>query len=107
MRRGDLATVAVSGDFGKPRPALVVQADRFDRTATITVLLLSGTVVDASLIRITVQPTAENGLRKTSQIMIDKAMTVKRDKLSAPFGRLDKETMASVARSLALFFGLA
>jgi mRNA interferase MazF len=107
MRRGDLVTVAMPGDFGKPRPALVVQSDQFEATATLTTLLLSGTLVEAPLIRLTVHPTPGNGLRKPSQIMVDKAMTVKRDRLGEPFGRLDDETMISVNRSLALFFGLA
>jgi len=107
IRRGDVVTVATSGDFGKPRPALVVQSDQFEATATLTTLLLSGTLVDAPLIRLTVHPTPGNGLRKPSQIMVDKAMTVKRDRLGEPFGRVDDETMISVNRSLALFFGLA
>ncbi|WP_394688721.1 type II toxin-antitoxin system PemK/MazF family toxin [Hoeflea sp.] len=107
MRRGDLVTVAMPGDFGKPRPALIVQADPFAETGTVTVLLISSTVVDAPLIRPTLHPTAENGLQKPSQVMIDKAMTVKRDKLGQPFGRLDDETMLSVTRLLAVFLGLA
>ncbi|RWM06296.1 MAG: type II toxin-antitoxin system PemK/MazF family toxin [Mesorhizobium sp.] len=107
MRRGDLVTVAMPGDFGKPRPALIVQADQFEDTSTVTVLLVSGTLVDAPLIRPTVRPTPENGLRKPSQLMIDKAMSVKRDKLGPSFGRLDDETMLSVTRSLAVFLGLA
>ena len=107
MRRGDLVTVAVSGDFGKPRPALVIQSDHFDATATVTVLLISSTLVDAPLIRLAVEPGAENGLRKPSQVMIDKAMTVRRDRVSAPFGRLEDDTMVAVNRSLALFLGFA
>lgn len=107
MRRGDLVPVAMPGEFGKPRPALVVQSDQFDATATVTVLLLSGTLVDAPLIRLDVEPTPESGLRKWSQVMVDKAMTVTRDKLGAPFGRLDDATMVSVTRSLALFLGFA
>jgi len=107
MRRGDLVTVASPGDFGKPRPALIIQSDQFDGTGSVTVLLVSGTLVDAPLIRLTVQPTEGNGLRKPSQIMIDKAMTVRRDKLAEPFGRIDDETIVSINRSLALFFGIA
>lgn len=107
MRRGDLITVAMPGDFGKPRPALIIQADQFEGTGTVTVLLVSGTLVDAPLLRPTVRPTPENGLHKPSQVMIDKAMSVKRDKLGSPFGRLDHETMLSVTRSLAVFFGVA
>lgn len=107
MRRGDLVTVAIPGDFGKPRPALVIQSDLFEETGTVTILMLSGTLVDAPLIRPTVPPNAQNGLLKVSQIMVDKAMSVKRDKLSPPFGRLDDETMLSVTRSLAMFLGIA
>jgi mRNA interferase MazF len=107
VRRGELVTVALPGDFGKPRPALVIQSDRFEGTGTVTVLLLSGTLVDAPLIRLTVQPTSENGLRKASQVMVDKTMTLKRDKLGPPFGNLDDKIMLSVTRSLAVFLGLA
>lgn len=107
MIRGDLVTVSVSGDFGKPRPALIIQSDQFNDTATATILLLSGTLVDAPLIRLTIQPNTTNGLRKPSQIMIDKAMTVRRDKIGEPFGHLDDDALISVNRSLALFFGFA
>ena len=107
MRRGDLVTVAMPGDFGKPRPALVIQSDLFDQTGTVTVLLMSGTLVDAPLIRPTVHPTPANGLRKPSQVMIDKAMSVKRERAGAPIGRLEDETMLAVTRSLAVFLGLA
>lgn len=105
MKRGDLASVALPGDFGKPRPALVIQSDLFEQTATVTILLLTSTLVDAPLIRIDVEPSAENGLRKRSQIMVDKAMTVRRDRLGPPFGQLDEQTMTAVTRSMALFFG--
>ena len=107
MRRGDLVTVAISGDFGKPRPALVVQSDHFDQTGTVTVLLVSGTLVVAPLLRVTVEPTSENGLRKASQVMVDKAVSVRREKLSPPFGSLGEDAMLSVSRSLAVFLGIA
>lgn len=107
MKRGELVTVAMPGDFGKPRPALVIQSDRLGHTGTVTVLLLSGTLVDAPLLRPTVQPSPQNGLRKASQVMVDKAMSVKRDRLGPPFGRLDDESMLAVTRSLAVFLGLA
>lgn len=105
--RGDLVSIAVQGDFGKPRPALVIQSDNFDSHATVTVLLLSGTLVDAPLLRITVQPSPGNGLKKPSQIMVDKAMTVKREKIGAAFGSLDSIHMLEVERCLAVFLGIA
>ncbi len=106
MKRGDLVTVAIAGDFGKPRPALVVQADPFELTATVTLLLISSDLVDAPLIRLTVEANATNGLRLVSQIMVDKAMTVRRDRIGSAFGRLDPEMMITVNRTLALFLGL-
>ena len=107
MRRGDLVTIAVQGDFGKPRPALIVQADAFADHATVTVLLVSSALVDAPLLRLTVQPDTANGLRRPSQIMIDKAVTIMRIKLGEAFGRLDGDAMVEVERRLAVFLGIA
>lgn len=107
MRRGDLVTIALRGEFAKPRPALVVQSDLFVGTATLTVLLLSTTLITAPLFRLTVAPTPENGLREMSQIMIDKAMTLPREKVGEAFGRLDDAVMIAVNRALALFLGFA
>lgn len=100
-------SVAAPGDFGKPRPALVIQSDRFDEHATVTVLLISSTLVDAPLIRVDVLPTPGNGLRVPSQVMIDKAMTLRRERIGATFGEADDRLMLEVSRLLALFLGIA
>lgn len=105
--RGDFVTIAMQGDFGKPRPALVVQADQFDEHTTVTVLPVTSSLVAAPLLRITVQPNSKNGLQKLSQVMVDKAMTVKRDKLGEAFGRIDADAMVEVERCLAVFLGIA
>ena len=107
MRRGDFVTIAMQGDFGKPRPALVIQADHFDEHATVTVLPVTSTLVDAPLFRITLVPDAANGLHKPSQVMVDKAMTVKRDKLGPAFGRIDVDALVELERCLAVFLGIA
>ena len=107
MRRGDFVTIAMQGDFGKPRPALVIQSDPFSEHATVTVLPVTGTLVAAPLLRITVQPSAQSGLRKPSQVMVDKAMTVKRDKIGPTFGHIDADSMVEVERCLAVFLGIA
>ena len=107
MIRGDFVTVAIQGDFSKPRPALLIQSDRFNEHATMTVLLLSSMLVDAPLLRVTVQPSDKNGLQKTSQVMIDKAMTIKRDKLGEAFGSAGDELMLEIGRCLAVFLGIA
>ena len=107
MKRGELVTIAMQGDFGKPRPALVIQADKFGAHATVTVLLVSTTLVEAPLFRVTVKPGEGNRLRTTSQIVVDKIMTLRRDKLGAAFGSVGDGTMLEVARSLAVFLGIA
>jgi mRNA interferase MazF len=107
MNRGDLVTVAMQGDFGKARPALVIQADLFSQSATLTILPITSALLEAPLLRVTVQPSAENGLQKTSQVMVDKAMTVKRDKVGSVFGRVQVQTMVEIERCLAVFLGIA
>lgn len=106
MTRGDLVTVAVQGDFGKPRPALVIQSSLFCAHASATILPLSSALVAAPLMRVTVHPSPSNGLSKPSQIMVDKSTTVLREKLGKPFGKLDPHTLREVDRCLAVFFGL-
>jgi mRNA interferase MazF len=106
MRRGDLVTVAVSGDFGKPRPALVVQADAFDLHPSVTVLPLTSELHDAPLFRVTVAANAHTGLRKQSQVMVDKATTVPRAKLGSRIGVVDSATMRAVSLALRGFLEL-
>ena len=105
--RGDFVTITMQGDFGKPRPALVIQTDLFNDHTTVTVLPVTSTLIAAPLLRITIQPTAENGLQKPSQIMVDKIMTLKRDKAGQVFGRIDADTFVNVERCLAVFLGIA
>ena len=109
MRRGDLVTVVVQGDFGKPRPALVIQSDAFgeDITFNVTVLLITSTLIEAPMLRITVEPTPGNGLREISQIMIDKVMTVRREKIGPVIGRMDGPTMFAVNGALSVFLAIA
>ena len=107
MRRGDLVTIALQGDFGKPRPALVVQADVFGELESVTVLPVTSTPVDAPLLRIAVEPGEASGLSKPSQVMVDKAVTVRREKVGEVIGHLDVNRMAEVDRCLALFLGIA
>jgi mRNA interferase MazF len=107
VRRGDFVTVALQGDFGKPRPALVVQADHFGKLPTITVLPVTSTLVDAPLLRLAVEPDAQNNLARPSQVMIDKLVTLRRKRVGEPFGRAGDELMLSVNRALAVFLGIA
>lgn len=107
MRRGDLVTVAAPGDYGKPRPALVIQSDLFDELPSVVLCLVTSTLRDTPIFRITVDPSPVNGLQRVSQIQIDKIMTVARERLGAVIGGLDDDTLLKVNRSLAVFVGIA
>ena len=107
MKRGDFVTIALQGDYGKPRPALVIQADPFQQHDSVTVLLLSSSLINAPLLRVRIEPSAENGLLLSSQIMIDKVMTIKTDKIGPVFGQIDADALLEVERCLAVFLGIA
>jgi len=91
----------------KPRPALIVQDDRFDATSSVTVCPLTSYAVDAPLLRIEVEPTATNGLRDASYVMVDKATTTRRSSLGERLGTISAEQMLRVERSLLVFLGIA
>jgi mRNA interferase MazF len=107
VRRGELVTVAAPGDYGKPRPALVIQSDLFDELPSVTLCLVSSTLRDTPIFRITVDPSPSNGLRRVSKIQADRVMTVARERIGGVIGRLDDATLLKVSRSLAVFFGFA
>lgn len=107
MRRGDLVTVALQGDLGKPRPALVIQSDLFDMHPSVTILPVTSELRDAPLFRIAVNPEESNGLSRPSQVMVDKPQSVAREKVGEVFGRLDDGAMLAVNRALAVFLGFA
>lgn len=86
---------------------MVIQADLFDALDSVTVLPVTSTLVDAPLLRIELLPDAENGLRKPSQIMLDKLMTVRKQRLGPVFGAVGANTLVEVERCLALFLGIA
>ena len=100
-------TVALQGDYGKPRPALVIQSDLFNEHPSVTILPVTGELRDTPLFRITVQPDASNGLRAPSQIMVDKAQSIPRAKIGDTFGQLSDESLLAVTRALAVFLGFA
>lgn len=107
MKHGDLVTVVVKGDYGKPRPALVIQSDLFVDHPSVTVLPVTSELRATPLFRILLKPTATNGLDKPSQIMVDKCLSVPRGKVGKVIGQLDDTAMLSINRALALFLGFA
>ncbi len=108
MKRGDIVLAVARGDYGKPRPAIVVQSDLFNAAhASLLVCLITSDLVDAPLFRLPLAPTPASGLRHTSQIMVDKLLALRRDRIRERIGAADDETMLSLNRSLALMLGLA
>jgi mRNA interferase MazF len=108
LKRGDLVTVAGgAADAGKPRPAVVVQSDDFSDTASVTISLLTGNDLEAPLLRLLVEPTKGNRLATRSWIMVDKLVTVRRDRIGRRFGRLSDADVLRLNRALLVFLGVA
>ena len=107
VKRGDVITVVIPGDYGKPRPAVVVQSDFFEQHPSVTIIPITSNLHKTPLFRVTIQPDPANGLRKPSQITIDKIMTIARARIGSRVGVLDRGTMLEVSRRLAVFLGLA
>jgi len=105
MRRGDLVTVSLQGDYGKPRPALIIQSDLLLELNSVLLCPITSDLRDA-IFRITLEPTPLNGLRKLSQIMVDKISTVPRDKVSEAFGCVNAAKMKEIDKALLLVIGV-
>jgi mRNA interferase MazF len=103
MKRGDLVTVVMPGAYGKPRPAVIVQADQFAELDSVTFLPLTSEIVPDQVFRILATPSATNGLQAPSHIMVDKCTTLPLTKFGPVFGRLSKADMTLVNRALAVF----
>ena len=108
MKRGEVWIVSGGQDYaGKPRPAVIVQDDRFDTVDSITLCIFTTDATEAPLFRLPIEPTAGNGLKKVSRLMADKVLTVPKTKLGQGIGRLGEEDMIRLNRSILVFLGLA
>jgi mRNA interferase MazF len=108
MRRGEIWTVAGGRDYaGKPRPAVIVQDDRFAGTNLVTIVAFTTDSTDAPLFRLPVEPNERNGLEVPCRLMADKVTTVPKTKLGSRIGRLDDEDVVRLNRAVMVFLGLA
>jgi mRNA interferase MazF len=108
MQRGDVVAVAAARDYGKPRPAVIVQSDAFPEShASVIVCQMTSEIADAADFRVTIDPNAENGLRTQSQVMADKPVTIRRERVGQRIGHLGAADMARVNAALAFVMGLA
>jgi mRNA interferase MazF len=108
VSRGEIVTVAAGGGFGgKPRPAVIIQSNQFETSFSATVCLFTSDPLDAPLIRLSVEPSAENGLLGRSRLMVDKITTVPASKIGKRIGHLAPDDLLRLNRALTVFFGLA
>ncbi|MGH8278078.1 MAG: type II toxin-antitoxin system PemK/MazF family toxin [Gammaproteobacteria bacterium] len=108
MKRGDVVTVAAAGAYGKPRPAVIVQTDALPEAhASVVVCQMTSDLSDAADFRVTIEPTEDNGLRVRSQVMADKPLTIRRERIGRVIGRLDSADIARLNITLAFVMGLA
>ena len=108
MKRGEIWTVSAGGPYaGEPRPAVIVQEDRFEATNSITLCVFTTDPTEAPLLRMLVEPTDRNGLAIGSRLMIDKITTVPKARLGKRIGKLHDEDVVRLNRALMVFLGLA
>jgi len=108
MKRGEVWTVAAGAPYaGRPRPAVIVQEDRFEATSSITICAFTTDPTDAPLLRMLVEPSDRNGLSSASRLMIDKITTVPKVRLGKRIGKLNDDDVVRLNRALTVFLGLA
>lgn len=108
IRRGDVVIVAAAGDYGKPRPAVIVQTDAFPEThASVVICQMTSKIAEAQDFRVTLDPSERNGLRTRSQIMADKPVSVRRTRITEAIGHLDDDDVGRLNIALAFVMGLA
>ena len=106
LERGDVVVMALQGEHGKPRPALVVQSSLFSEMDTVAVLPITSTLVDAPHLRVDLPHHPDSGLRQHSQIAVNRITAANRKRIDRRIGRLSEETMQEVSRKLAVFLGV-
>ncbi len=106
MRRGDIIIVAPPSEFGKPRPAVVIQADLAMDGETVTFLPITSDLEHFVKIRVPLMPDPMNGLRKPSEVMIERIQTMSLRRIGGIIGQIDRKTMNAVESALMVHLGL-
>ena len=107
MKRGDIVIVSAPGDYGKPRPAVVIQSDKLQSMDSILVSLITSMLVEASLFRLSLEPSEKNGLKQKSQVMVDKIVAMPRAKCAPVIGHLEPQEIITLNHMLAVVIGIA
>ncbi|MGE0503087.1 MAG: type II toxin-antitoxin system PemK/MazF family toxin [Rhizobiaceae bacterium] len=107
MKRGDLVIVSLPGDYGKPRPAVIIQNDRLEgRLESYVIALLTTFNEGATVLRVAVTPNDENGLREISRVMVDKLYAIPAHRIHQQIGKLDATVMRAIDRALLMILDL-
>lgn len=106
LRRGDILIVSAPGEYGKPRPSVIVQQDFQEPIESVIVCPMTSDLVAPGPIRPTIQPSAEDGLRAVSQVMVDKVMAVHLNRCGQRIGSMTAGEMQAVDRALGIALGL-
>jgi mRNA interferase MazF len=107
LKRGDVVLCVLSGDYGKPRPAILIQSDLFNSThASVTVCPLTTHLINAPLFRLPVEPTDSNGLKSLSHMMVDKISTLKKEKIGKKIGTLEEAQINDLNTAIKLWLDL-
>ena len=107
VKRGDVVIAVLTGDYGKPRPAVVVQSDLFNPThSSIVVCPITTHLVESPLFRLAVSPDPGNGLRTESQIMVDKLVALRADRIRKRIGTLQPSELRDLDRALRVWLAL-
>jgi mRNA interferase MazF len=108
LKRGEVWTASGGSDYaGKPRPVVIIQDNRYDATASITVCGFTSGDLEGPLPRPVIEPSETNGLRLRSRLMVDKITTIPRARLGQRLGALAPDEMGRVERAIVVFLGLA
>jgi mRNA interferase MazF len=107
VKRGDIVIVSAAGDYGKPRPAVVIQSDWLKSVDSVLVSLMTSTLADAPLFRLSIAPSDTNGLKLPTQIMVDKILAIPRGKCGAAIGRIDENALIALNHMLSVVIGIA
>ena len=108
MKRGEVWTVAGGAAYtGKPRPAVIIQDDRFDANDSIVVCPLTTDATVAPTFRVPVEPSPQSGLRTPCTLMVDRVTAVPRARLGRRVGSLSAGEMTHLNRAIVVFLGLA
>jgi mRNA interferase MazF len=107
LRRGAVVTASISDSSGKPRPFLVLRSDWFDGHMLVTLLAFTSTITDAPLLRVPVEPTAENGLQLPSQAMVDHIQSVRMQRIGRVIGQIAATDLQAIASAVAVYLGFA